>query len=136
MLTVALHADNEKKSLLVNFCIAYKHVLEKFQLIATESTANHVRAATGLDVNALLAGGLGGDKQLESAILNESIDLLISFERVSLDTYHLPSDHNALVRLCDFYNIPVATNLSSAECLLLSMDRGDLDWRNETKKNA
>ena len=133
MLTIGLHADNEKKALLDNFCIAYKHILGKFHLIATESTANHVRSATGLEIQSLLAGGLGGDKQLESAIINEEIDLLISFERVSLETFHRPSDHNALVRLCDFYNIPVATNISTAECLIMSIDRGDLDWRNEFK---
>lgn len=133
MLTIGLHADNEKKALLDNFCIAYKHTLGKFHLIATESTANHIRMATGLEIQALLAGGLGGDKQLESAIINEELDLLISFERVSLETFHEPSDHNALVRLCDFYNIPVATNISTAECLILSLDRGDLDWRNEFK---
>ena len=133
MLTVALHADNEKKILLENFCIAYKHILEKYHIIATQATAQHIRMATGLNVNELLAGRLGGDKQLETAIMNGEIDLLISFERVSLDNFHDPSDHNALVRLCDFYSIPVATNPPTAECLILSLKRGDLYWREELK---
>lgn len=133
MITIGLHADNEKKALLENFCIAYKGIFEKYKLIATQATAQHIRIATGLNVSELLAGGLGGDKQLETAIMNEQIDLLITFERVSLDTFHETSDHNALIRLCDFYNIPVATNIPTAECLIMSLDRGDLDWREELR---
>lgn len=133
MLTIALHADNEKKALLENFCIAYKHILEKYRLIATEATAEHIRLATGLPVKNLLAGGLGGDKQLESAILNDDVDLLISFEKVSLETFREVSDHNALIRLTDLVSIPVATNIPTAECLIMSLQRGDLDWREEMK---
>lgn len=134
MITIGLHADNEKKVLLENFCIAYKHILEKYKLIATQATAQHIRRTTGLNVSELLAGGLGGDKQLETAIMNEEIDLLISFERVSLDTFHEAADHNALIRLCDFYSIPVATNIPTAECLIMCLSRGDLDWRDEMKR--
>ena len=131
MLTVALHADNEKKSLLENFCIAYKHILKYYRLIATEATAEHICLATGLEIKKLLAGGLGGDKQLESAIMNNEVDLLISFEAVNLEDFHEPSDHNALIRLCDLCAVPVATNIPTAECLVLSLQRGDLNWREE-----
>ena len=133
MLTIALRADNEKKALLENFCIAYKHILEKCRLIATEATAEHIRMATGLPVSSLLAGGFGGEKQLESAILNDDIDLLITFEKVSLETFHEAADQNFLIRLCDLCSIPVATNVPTAECLILSVDRGDLNWREELK---
>jgi methylglyoxal synthase len=133
MLTIGLHADNEKKILLENFCIAYKHILENYRLIATQATAQHIRLATGLNVVELLAGGLGGDRQLETAIMNEEIDLLFTFERVSLDNFHEPADHNALIRLCDFYSIPVATNIPTAECLIGALYRGNLDWREEMK---
>ncbi len=133
MITIGLHADNEKKILLENFCIAYKNVLGKYRLIATQATAQHIRLAAGLPVQELLAGGLGGDKQLETALMNDEIDVLISFERVSFDDFHEISDHNALIRLCDFYNIPVATNISTAECLVMCLQRGDLDWREELK---
>ena len=129
MMTIALHADNEKKALLENFCIAFKHILEKYRLVATEATADHIQLATGLPVKHLLAGGLGGDKQLESCILNNEIDLLITFEKVSLETFREIGDHNALVRLSDLCSIPVATNIPTAECLLMCIDRGDLDWR-------
>lgn len=134
MLTIGLRADNQKKLLLENFCIAYKYILEKYRLIATEATGQHIKAATGLNVTSLLAGGLGGDKQLETAIMNNEIDVLISFEHVSLDTINDSAKHSAITRLCDFYSIPVATNIPTAECLVMSLDRGDLDWREEMKK--
>ena len=134
MITIALHADNEKKALLENFCIAYKYILEKYRLIATQATAQHIRLAAGLIVSELLAGGLGGDKQLETAIMNDEIDVLLSFERVDLDTVHESSDHNTLLRLCDFYNIPYATNIPTAECIISSLERHDLDWREELRR--
>ncbi len=134
MITIALHADNEKKTLLENFCIAYKYILEKYRLIATQATAQHIRLAAGLIVSELLAGGLGGDKQLETAIMNDEIDVLLSFERVDLDTVHESSDHNTLLRLCDFYNIPYATNIPTAECIISSLERHDLDWREELRR--
>ena len=133
MLSIALHADNEKKNLLDNFCIAYKNILSRYHLLATESTANHVKAATGLEVSALLSGRLGGDRQLESAIANDEVDLLISFEGVDLSRIQDKADQSSLIRLCDLYNIPVATNLSPAECLILAIQRGDLDWRSEIR---
>ena len=129
MITIALHADNEKKVLLENFCIAYKNILNRFHLMATQSTAQHISLVTGLSIDQLLSGGLGGDKQLETAIMNQEVDVLLSFERVSLDNFHEMSDHNALIRLCDFYSIPVATNIATAECLIMCLDRGELDWR-------
>ncbi len=135
MITIALHADNEKKTLLENFCIAYKYILEKYRLIATQATAQHIRLAAGLNVSELLAGGLGGDKQLETAIMNDEIDVLLSFERVDLDTVHESSDHNTLLRLCDFYNIPYATNIPTAECIISSLERHDLDCREELRRN-
>ena len=134
MITIALHADNEKKVLLENFCIAYKNILNRYHLLATASTGQHIALVTGLNISMLLSGGLGGDKQLETAIMNGEVDVLISFEKVSLDHFHEIADHNALIRLCDFYSIPVATNIATAECLIMCLDRGELDWR-ETLKN-
>ncbi len=134
MITIALHADNEKKVLLENFCIAYKNILNRYHLMATASTGQHIALVTGLNISMLLSGGLGGDKQLETAIMNGEVDVLISFEKVSLDHFHEIADHNALIRLCDFYSIPVATNIATAECLIMCLDRGELDWR-ETLKN-
>ena len=134
MITIALHADNEKKVLLENFCIAYKNILNRYNLIATQSTGQHIALVTGLNISMLLSGGLGGDKQLETAIMNKEVDALITFERVSLDNFHEIADHNSLVRLCDYFSIPVATNIATAECLILALDQGELDWR-ETMKD-
>lgn len=134
MITIALHADNEKKVLLENFCIAYKNILNRYHLIATQSTGQHIALVTGLNISMLLSGGLGGDKQLETAIMNKEVDALITFERVSLDNFHEIADHNSLVRLCDYFSIPVATNIATAECLILALDQGELDWR-ETMKD-
>ncbi|MBQ1376394.1 MAG: methylglyoxal synthase [Lachnospiraceae bacterium] len=133
-MTIALHADNEKKVLLENFCIAYKNILNRYHLIATQSTGQHIALVTGLNISMLLSGGLGGDKQLETAIMNKEVDALITFERVSLDNFHEIADHNSLVRLCDYFSIPVATNIATAECLILALDQGELDWR-ETMKD-
>ncbi|MBR0087582.1 MAG: methylglyoxal synthase [Lachnospiraceae bacterium] len=133
-MTIALHADNEKKVLLENFCIAYKNILNRYNLIATQSTGQHIALVTGLNISMLLSGGLGGDKQLETAIMNKEVDALITFERVSLDNFHEIADHNSLVRLCDYFSIPVATNIATAECLILALDQGELDWR-ETMKD-
>ncbi len=133
MITIALHADNEKKVLLENFCIAYKNILNRYHLMATASTGQHIALVTGLNISMLLSGGLGGDKQLETAIMNGEVDVLISFEKVSLDHFHEIADHNALIRLCDFYSIPVATNIATAECLIMCLDRGELDWRETLK---
>ena len=134
MITIALHADNEKKVLLENFFFFYKNILNRYHLMATASTGQHIALVTGLNISMLLSGGLGGDKQLETAIMNGEVDVLISFEKVSLDHFHEIADHNALIRLCDFYSIPVATNIATAECLIMCLDRGELDWR-ETLKN-
>jgi len=134
MLTIALHADNEKKVLLENFCIAYKNVLRKYRLIATQATASHIKRATGLEITELLAGSLGGDKQLETAVMNDEVDVLISFEHVDLTDFYEVSDHNSILRLCDFYSIPYATNVATAECLIMSLINGDLDWREEMKR--
>ena len=134
MITIALHADNETKVLLENFCIAYKNILNRYHLIATQSTGQHIALVTGLNISMLLSGGLGGDKQLETAIMNKEVDALITFERVSLDNFHEIADHNSLVRLCDYFSIPVATNIATAECLILALDQGELDWR-ETMKD-
>ena len=76
---------------------------------------------------------MGLPAELKSAIANEEVDLLISFERVDLDHIQDKADQSALIRLCDLYNIPVATNLSTAECLILGLSRGDLDWRGEVR---
>ncbi|MBQ9469128.1 MAG: methylglyoxal synthase [Clostridia bacterium] len=124
---IALIADDKKKELMVEFCIAYCGILSKHHLCATHKTAKYISAATGLEIENLLAGSLGGMEQVSSRICYNEIDLLLYFR----DTADEPQDERdtVLLRNCDIYNIPVATNIATAEVLVMALERGDLDWR-------
>ncbi|MBQ7847602.1 MAG: methylglyoxal synthase [Clostridia bacterium] len=125
---IALIADDKKKELMVEFCIAYCGVLSKHRLCATGKTAKYVSEATGLKLESLLAGSLGGMEQVSSRICYNEIDLVLFFRDTSPASL---ADVHAidLLRVCDLYNIPVATNIATAEVLVMALDRGDLDWR-------
>ena len=121
---ICLTADNSKKSLLVNFCIAYKGILKKHQLLATEMTGKHVEQATGLPVIKFLPGGMGGGHQLTNEIMNGDIGLMICFHG-SAYTSGFEDDYEEIARLCVLYNVPLATNIATAECLIQCLMRGD-----------
>ena len=131
-MNVALIAHDNKKKLMENLCIAYRYILSKHQLFATGTTGRLVEEATGLAVHKYLAGPLGGEQQLGNQVANNDIDLVI-FLRDPVTANHYEPDINSLLRLCDLHNIPLASNLATAEVLLLALDRGDLDWRNIVK---
>ena len=111
-----------------NFCIAYRGILSKNELYATGTTGKLVEEATNLNVHKLLADHLGGEQQIGAQIEHNQIDLVIFLRDPFTSKSHEP-DVNNVVRLCDMYNIPLATNLASAELLIKSLDRGDLEWR-------
>lgn len=125
---IAIIADDKKKELMVEFCIAYCGILSKHNLCATSKTAKYIGEATGMDIENLLAGSLGGTEQIASRIAYNEIDLLIFFRDTSTDALQDSDDINML-RMCDVYNIPCATNIATAEVLVRALDRGDLDWR-------
>lgn len=127
-MNIGLIAHNAKKKLMQNFCIAYRGILNKHQLYATDTTGRLVEEVTNLNIHKYLAGHLGGIQQLASQIENNNIDLLIFFRDPLTPSSHEP-DVNDIVKRCDIYNIPVATNIATAEALILALDRGDLDWR-------
>ena len=131
-MNVALIAHDNKKKLMENLCIAYRHILCKHSLFATETTGRLVEAASGLAVHKYLAGPLGGEQQLGAQVANNDVDLMI-FLRDPVTQKSYEPDINSIMRLCDLHNIPLATNLATAEVLLLALDRGDLDWRNVVK---
>ena len=131
-MNIALIAHDNKKKLMENLCIAYRHILCKNNLFATETTGRLVEAASGLTVHKYLAGPLGGEQQLGAQVANNDVDLVI-FLRDPVGQKSYEPDINSIIRLCDLHNIPVATNLATAEVLLLALDRGDLDWRNVIK---
>ena len=131
-MNIALIAHDKKKELMVEFCIAYKGILAKHELFATGTTGKLVIENTGLNVYRFLAGPQGGDQQIGARIAYNEIDLVLFF-RDPLNPKPLePNDMN-LLRLCDMHNIPVATNIATAEVLIHGLERGDLDWRNILK---
>ena len=126
---IAIIAHDTKKELMAQFCIAYCGILSKHNLCATATTAKYISEATGLDIDRLMSGKQGGEQQVASRIAYNEIDLLIDFR--DTDPSVLVNERsNELLRLCDMYNIPVATNIGTAEALIIALDRGDLDWRN------
>ena len=133
-MTIALIAHDAKKELMVQFCIAYCGVLSHHTLVATGTTGRTVADATGLQINKFLAGSQGGSQQIASRIGCDEIDLLLLFRDPLNPKPHEP-DEMALLRLCDVHNIPVATNIATAEMLIHGLERGDLDWREIIKKS-
>ena len=127
-MNIGLVAHDAKKKLMQNFCIAYRGILSKHELYATATTGILVENVTNLSIHKYLAGHLGGKQQLGSQIEHNEIDLMIFFRDQLSPRSHEP-DVNDIVKLCDMYNIPIATNIATAEALILALDRGDLDWR-------
>lgn len=127
-MNIALIAHDTKKELMVQFCIAYCGVLSKHNLCATGTTGKMVAEATGLNVQRYLSGSQGGDQQIAARMSCNEIDLLLFFRDPISVKSHEPNDMN-LLRLCDVHNIPVATNIATAEALIHALERGDLDWR-------
>jgi methylglyoxal synthase len=127
-LNIALIAHDSKKELMVQFCIAYCGVLSKHNLCATGTTGKMVAEATGLGVQRYLSGSQGGDQQISARISCNEIDLLLFFRDPISAKPHEPDQAN-LMRLCDVHNIPIATNIATAEALIHALERGDLDWR-------
>lgn len=126
-MNIGFIASEGKKKLMQNFCIAYRGSLAKHELYATGTTGRLIEEATNLPVHKYLAGNLGGEQQMGAQIEHNDIDLVI-FMREPEQKLHTQEEH-ALVRLCDNHNIPLATNLATAELLIKALDRGDLDWR-------
>lgn len=129
---IALIAHDEKKELMVQFCIAYCGILSKYSICATGTTGRLVYEATGLQIERFLSGSQGGDQQIAARISYEEIDMLLFFRDPLNPKPQEPNDIN-LLRLCDMHNIPVATNIATAEMLVRGLERGDLDWRNILK---
>ena len=128
-MTIALTAHDAKKELMVQFCIAYCGILSHHNICATGTTGKLVGEATGLSVQKFLAGSQGGDQQIMARIACNEIDLLLFYRDPLTVKPHEPKEAD-LLRLCDVHNIPVATNIATAEVLIHGLERGDLEWRN------
>ena len=125
---IAIMAHDIKKELMAQFCIAYCGILSKHNLCATSITAKYISDATGLTIERLLAGDQGGEQQITSRVAYTEIDLLLYFRDTRPTSEYNDVEHE-LLRMCDLYNIPVATNIATAEALVCALDRGDLNWR-------
>lgn len=125
---IAIIAHDYKKELMTQFCIAYCGVLSKHNLCATATTAKYISEATGLKIEALMSGHQGGRQQIASRIAYNEVDVLLYFRDTRPGSVKDEIEHEIL-RLCDLYNIPVATNIATAEVIITALDRGDLSWR-------
>jgi methylglyoxal synthase len=128
-MNIALIAHDNKKKLIQNLCVAYRHILIKHNLFATGTTGRLIEEAANVPVHKYLAGHLGGEQQLGAQVAHNDIDLVIFLRDPVTQKIYEP-DINSVLRLCDIHNIPLASNLATAEALLMALDRGDLDWRN------
>ena len=125
---IAIIAHDMKKELMAQFCIAYCGTLSKHRLCATAVTAKYISEATGLQIDKMMAGDQGGEEQIASRIAYNEIDILLYFRDTRPNQKENPAGIE-LLRVCDANNIPVATNIATAEVLIMALDRGDLDWR-------
>ena len=127
-MNIAITAHDAKKELMLQFCIAYCGILSRHTLCGTGTTGKMVSEATGLKIQQFLSGPQGGDQQIAARIACNEIDLLLFFRDPLTPKPNEPNDMN-LLRICDMHNIPVATNIATAEVLIHGLERGDLDWR-------
>ncbi|ALX47943.1 methylglyoxal synthase [Lentibacillus amyloliquefaciens] len=132
-MNIALIAHDKKKQDIINFTIAYKHVLENHELFATGTTGKMIAEDTGLPVQLFQSGPLGGDQQIGAKIANNEMDAVIFFRDPLTAQPHEP-DVSALMRLCDVHLIPLATNPAAAEIMIHSLRTGALEWRQISKE--
>src|SRR6476469_6279764 len=113
---VALIAHDKKKLELAMFALGHRDVLRQFHLVATGTTGGILAKQTGLEVERVLSGPMGGDQQIGARLAEERV-LAVFFFRDPLTAQPHEPDVSALVRLCDVHDIPLATNPASAEAL-------------------
>lgn len=133
-MNIALIAHNNKKELMVQFCIAYCGILSRHNLCATAHTGRMVSDATGLQITSFLGGGGGGIEQIGARVAYDEIDLILFF-RDPLKPGMGEPEVDYLLKLCDANNIPMATNIATAEVLIQGLIRGDFGWREIEKQN-
>ena len=128
-MNIAFLAHDKKKELMVQFCTAYKSILMKHNLFATATTGRLIADNTGLPITLLLSHKQGGHQQINARIAYNEIDLVLLFN--DPNTMDNTEDNLMIetIRHCDRQNVPIATNIASAEVAIMGLQRGDLDWR-------
>lgn len=128
---IAIIADDTKKELITQFCIAYCGTLSKHSICATSTTGSYISEATGLHIEKLLPGTQGGEQQIASRISFDEIDVLFYFRSTTPrpENSEINVVEQNLLRLCDVHNVPIATNIATAEIIVTALERGELDYR-------
>ena len=127
-MNIALMAHDQRKELMVQFCVAYSGILANHDICATNTTGRMVSEATGLPITLYMSCNQGGGERISSRIAYNELDLVLFFCDPQLTTeYH--GIVMEIARLCDSHNVPFATNVATAEALIHGLERGDLDWR-------
>lgn len=127
-MNIALIAHDKKKNDMVGFTTAYKGVLQEHQLFATGTTGSRIMSETGLEIHRFQSGPFGGDQEIGAMVAKNKMDMVIFFRDPLTAQPHEP-DVTALIRLCDVYAVPLATNMGTAELLIKGLERGDMSWR-------
>ncbi len=125
---IAIIADDNKKELMIQFCTAYCGILSRHHLCATHTTGKFISEATGLEIETFLMGSSGGMEQIASRISYNEIDMVFYF-RSTDPAKEIHDYESTLLRLCDVHNVPLATNIATAEALVIALDNGSLNWR-------
>ena len=128
-MNIAFLAHDKKKELMVQFCTAYKSILSKHSLFATATTGRLIADNTGLQLTMLLSHKQGGHQQINARIAYNEIDLVLLFTDPNTTDPYDDANMIETIRHCDKHNVPIATNLASAEMFIMGLQRGDLDWR-------
>jgi len=135
-MNIALMSHDNKKELMVQFCTAYAGILSQHNIYATNATGHMVAEATGLPVTLFLSRNQGGHQQVDARIAYNEIDLVVLFSDPNENDLWEDQRIMQTMHLCDTYNVPMATNLASAEMMVLGLQRGDLDWREMIPKRS
>lgn len=133
-MNIALIAHDKKKDNLVQFTTAYKAIFSEHTLYATGTTGTRIQEATGLSIHRFQSGPLGGDQEIGAMIAKNKMDAIFFFRDPLTAQPHEP-DVSALMRLCDVYSIPLATNMGTAEILIRGVEEGMLEWRELRNEN-
>ena len=129
---IAMITHDSKKELLTQFSIAYCGIMSKHNICATSTTGKYISEASGLQIERLLPGSQGGVQQITSRIAYDEIDIVLYFRDTGEESLRNTVANELeinLIRMCDLHNVPVATNIATAEAIISALDRGDLDWR-------
>lgn len=128
-MNITLMASDKKKELMVQFCIAYKSILSRHNLYATATTGRLVAEATGLPISLHLSHNQGGHQQVDARIAYNEVDMVLLFTDPNRVDPWEDQQIVQTIHLCDTHNVPIATNVATAEMLIMGLQRGDLDWR-------